>query len=251
MPAAAIRKLASPRFLLPLLLAAATTSCGSGGAPAVSGAVRTAINWPARSRAINALCSSLSLVVTFKGAAANGSDFAWTINRDGGAGAYSQEAATPGPVHYGSVQVLVNSFAQPDGQGAQTGSGAGTAQLKPGAGGAQLPDIQLATWITGIDVSTNVDVPPFTYVLLQTQLQNAASSLEGTGKGGPPGTTAFVVTPGSLFWRLISPTDGSVSLTPDGVILSNGTHGLATVVVTADGVSSPPSVIALETLPTS
>ncbi|MDE2126398.1 MAG: hypothetical protein KGJ62_07400 [Armatimonadetes bacterium] len=151
-------------------LAAATTSCGGGGAPAVAGAVRTTINWPQRSRAINALASSLSLVVTFKGAAANGGDFTWTINRAGGAGAYSQPAATPGPVHYGSVKVSVNSFAQPDGQGSQTGSGIGAVLLKPGAGGAQLPGIQLATAIEGISAGYAGVVPPFTYVLLQVQV---------------------------------------------------------------------------------
>ncbi|MDE2126399.1 MAG: hypothetical protein KGJ62_07405 [Armatimonadetes bacterium] len=39
-----------------------------------------------------------------------------------------------------------------------------------------------------------------------------------------------------------------MSLTPDGVIFSDGTHAVATVAVTADRVSSAPQGIALETL---
>ncbi|MDE2208073.1 MAG: hypothetical protein KGK12_15695, partial [Armatimonadetes bacterium] len=142
--------------------------------------------------------------------------------------------------------VSVNSFAQPDGQGSQTGSDSGTVLLKPGAGGAQLPGIQLPTAIQGISAGYAGVVPPFTYVLLQVQVTGPGAA-GGAVKSGTP-VHPFVVTPGSLFWRLISPTDGSVSLTPDGVIFSDGTHAIATVAVTADGVSSAPSGIALETL---
>src|SRR5439155_4286507 len=77
--------LRSPRSLIRLLsvsLIATTSGCGGGGGGTSTGPVNVSIHWGPRSRALNAPSSALSAKITLYGAALDGGDVTFVVNRD-------------------------------------------------------------------------------------------------------------------------------------------------------------------------
>src|SRR5437899_6563220 len=71
---------------LALVAAGLLAGCGGGsvgnGNPGTrTAAVKVSVNWAARSRALSGPSSALSAIITLKGAAQDGTDFSFTVNR--------------------------------------------------------------------------------------------------------------------------------------------------------------------------
>ena len=222
-------------LLLPLFAA----SCGSGGGPpATSGRITATIDWPARSRAIDATASALSLRITIPKGNLDGSDCVWNIDRDNNPQAHVMAVTSPSPVRFGSYVVTIDGLSLP-GAGAGSGNEAeiasGSASAVLGPGHASLPPISLASQVADVAVATTTaslsqaSPAPFSAVLLQFLCTDAAGN-------------TLVLTPGSAVWKLTSST-GFVTLAPDGVLQFGYVPFTATVTVTVDGVTSAPATI--------
>ena len=222
-------------LLLPLFAA----SCGSGGGPpATSGRITATVDWPARSRAISATASALSLQITLPKGNLDGSDFVWTIDRDNNPLAHVMTVTSAAAVRFGSYAVTILGMGLPSGY-LQPPLGGGlvasaTASVTISSGRTALPALALATEIGHVAVATT-----------QREIGDAAAySLDSSSAltftcRDHAGSAIDLVTPGSGIWALVSST-GFVQLSADGELLWGNAEATATVTVTVDGVKSAP-----------
>jgi probable HAF family extracellular repeat protein len=208
-------------------------SVGTGGSGTRMAAVKVSVNWAARSRALNGQSSALSVVITLRAAAQDGSDFSFTVNRAADPGAYVGGYTSTAAAVVGTWNMVVSFNALADGAGATVGRAA--AQITLNTDGSGIGEI--AT----IGTVSTVTIPDG-----QTVQVGQTKDLVFTAKDG----SGFIlpVTPGSAFLAIVS---GS-----DKIQLVNGlVKGLAvgnsTLTATIDGITSAAATVTVAAAPTS
>ncbi|MBC7528553.1 MAG: peptidylprolyl isomerase [Chthonomonadaceae bacterium] len=221
-------------FCLMSMLFAGCGGSGSGNNSSSNNgtAVAFGVNWAARSRAVDAPASALSLKATLRAASASGTDILLTVNRRDAPEAYSETVTFPTDAKQGIQNLTVIFYAQKDGMGAVVGTAA--ASVSVGGSGAS------------VGIFTNVGAIKTVQVVTgQSITVGQAKDLTVTAKDASGSILA--VSPGSIIYQIV--TGGSVVSLVNGQLkaLSAGT---ATVTATIDGVvSSPVSVQAVAPTP--
>jgi peptidylprolyl isomerase len=210
------------------LLGAIVAGCGSGGGvpkeTVATTPLRLQINWPARSRQANIVApgSAQSVVLTLKRTGTGETLVTFpTIDRQEGAGAYTQNYASPTGVLPGSVNLTARFLAEKNGQGAEvaqankafvldsTGNGAGAIVLQG--------KVQKAEIVAG-------------------QKVNVGEKLSLAVTARDSNNAAVALSRGSLSFSLVSGGD-VLGITPDGEVTGKAI-GSGTVRVTVDGITS-------------
>src|SRR5207248_494614 len=98
---------------------AAVAGCGGGGGSDSSAPVpvSVAIHWGARTRAMNAPSSALSVKITLLGAAGGGGDVVITVDRDPNPAEYTATAKSSVTARPGAWELHANFHAQRSGRG--------------------------------------------------------------------------------------------------------------------------------------
>jgi len=212
-------------------VAAGLAGCGGGGGDgSASNAVQTAtakidVQWGQRSRAVNAPSSALSAVITLTGAAADGTDVRWTVNRNAAPAAYQATYASPAPARVGPLDLLVQFFAESDGAGSAVATAASRVSLK--ADGTGISDVS-----TSGDIKS-VQITPGQVVRAGQQKLLLFSSLDAS-------SNVVAISPGSMFTSVV---DGQDHLTITDGQMTGVSAGTAMVVVTVDGHPSLPTAV--------
>src|SRR5258706_5481499 len=124
------------RMLLRSLLIAlpiALAGCGGGGSSSGTVPVSVAIHWGARTRGLNAPSSALSVKLTLLGAAPDGGDVSYVVDRDANPSEYT--AASPSNLvgRPGRWQLRAEFRALADGQGDVVGTAQADVLLRSGS----------------------------------------------------------------------------------------------------------------------
>lgn len=217
-----------------ILFALLLTGCGGGGGgggshgggggnpppPAIT-RVKFTIQWPERSRNLQALTSAQSVVVTLKNAAQDGSDFVWNINRPASSTATEQNYTSPNVAKVGTWELQVRLYANPNGAGALVGTaGANVTLASDGTGIGSLT-------VTG--TIQTVEVPAGQFVKLGEKKDLTFATRDASG-------ALVAVTPGSAQWQVVNGADRlrvSAGGQAEGLAI-----GLASVRATVDGKTS-------------
>jgi hypothetical protein len=197
-----------------------------GGAATVTRVIMNVV-WPERSRAVTALSSALSMVVTMPGANQDGSDFTWTVNRDTAIAGVATRYVSPTIVKVGTYPVGMKLFAEANGAGAQVGTAGGTAVMA--ADGSGIPDLVFDA------VVQTVEVPQDQNVARGAKKDLIFSAKDANGNIVPvsyPSAT-WQVTSGGDKLRI---TQGQAEYIADGE---------ATITATVDGKTSAPARVTL------
>lgn len=220
-----------------LLFTVALWGCGGGGGNSNGGSgsvgqnvnVNVAINWGARSRALDAPSSALSAVITLKNASPTGGDFAFTLNRDAAPAAYLKSYTSPNQAKVGTWDLQARFYAQPGGSGSVVGTSDATINLGTDGNG-------IGSFVTTGTVATVAVVPGQTVGFGQTQdLLFTAKDANGAN---------LVLTPGASTFQV---TGGGSNLQIDSTQHAKGVaKGIATVTVTVDGKTSDPVDVAVD-----
>lgn len=221
------RRLPCTLLITTMLLIAGCGGGGGGSQPTeTTTPVRMALNWPLRSRAVNAPASSLSAVFTLTGARSGGSDFVWVVNRGAQAAAYEQNVVTSDRARPGQWNFTARFFAERDGQGALVAQA--TMPVILAADGTGIPDLTPTGTVAQVEVT-----PDQSLAVGETRdLQFIARDSSGAVLALTPGAAFFTITNGA----------GLLQITPQGQ--GAGTlPGQAQVVATVDGVVSVPQNI--------
>jgi hypothetical protein len=216
------------------------TGCGGGGGgsnqggnpgpgPTPSPVTRVVLNvvWPERSRAVTALSSALSLVVTMPGANQDGTDFTWTINRDAATAGVATRYVSTTIAKVGTYPVGMKLFAEANGAGTQVGAAGGTAVLA--ADGSGIPDLVFDGVIQTVEVPQDQNVP-----------RGAKKDLIFSAKDANGNIVA--VTYPSATWQVTSGGDLLRFVQGQAEYIADGD---ATVTATVDGKTSAPARIVL------
>lgn len=199
---------------------------GGGNNPAMIQNAAFQITWPGRSRAPveHNLSSALSVMVTLKGADANGQDVTVAIDRDTSkVSGYTATYQVGRPIR-ASVSSLSATFF---GAAAEQGAAVGTATAAISATGSNL--VLASIVVQGAIKSVGV-ISPGTLTVGTQNRQFQFTSLDGGGN-------TVAVSAGSAIWTVV--TGGSfLTLTKDGIATAVA-NGTATVTATVDGISSP------------
>lgn len=215
------------------MLAAAlwVTGCGGGGGgsspppgPTVTRVVVN-VNWPNRSRNIEAPSSALSMVVTIKGAGEGGTDYSWTIDRDVATTATTKRYLSPGTIKPGAYDVTIKLYAQAGGTGAVVGTAG--AHVTIAADGTGLDALAVTGVVNTVEVPAGQSVPTG----VKTDLMFTAKDSTGA---------IVAVTPGSATWTITSGGDKLHFVNGQAEATGNGT---ATVTATVDGKTSAPATV--------
>lgn len=206
----------------------------------LSRALRVTINWPERSRAINAPSAALSAVVTLQGAGPTGTDISIVVNRTGPETAHSETYDRTVQVRNGTFPLQINYFAE-------TGGPSPTSPLVAEAFLQRinvLPDSSGIADITpggpanpGLDMDFNstiqsVEVDPGAPILVgeTRDLLFTARAADGS---------VIPISRGSLIFRAAAGSQTVLLLTDDGVA-TGVSPGTASVTATVNGITSPP-----------
>jgi hypothetical protein len=219
------------------LYALLLTGCGGGGGggnggggngggggnpppPAIT-RVKFTIQWPERSRNLQALSSTQSVVVTLKNAAQDGSDFVWNINRDANPAANQQNYTSPNVAKVGTWQLQVRLHADLNGTGALVGTaGANVTLAADGTGIGNL--------VVNGTIQT-VEVPAGQFVKVGEKKDLTFATRDASG-------ALVAVTPGSAKWEVVSGTDRLRVIA--GGQVEGLAIGLASIRATVDGKTS-------------
>jgi probable HAF family extracellular repeat protein len=151
--------------------------------------VKVTINWAARSRALSAPASALSAVITLKGAATNGGDFSFTVDRNPAPDAYSADYTSPSSARSGYWVLDVKFYAQAGGAGAVVGTaGAGVTIKSDGTGIGNIDTVGKVA---------SVSVPAGQKLKIGQKVDLVFSARDAQGN-------VLAVTPGSAFWQVMS-----------------------------------------------
>jgi len=198
---------------------------GGGGSASQSTTVQVTVDWAARSRGVGGPSSALSAKLTITGAALDGRDLNFTINRNAAPAAYSSTYTTTDKAKPGSWQVAVRFYAQADAGGALVGT-------------AQKTSV-IAADGTGIGtISTTGTVASVTIPAGQSLLVGETKDLSFTALDA--NNNAIALTPGAAFFLV---TTGATKAD----IVNGQVHGLLpgtpTVTASVDGHVSPAQTI--------
>src|SRR5262249_52823950 len=147
--------------------------------------------WPERSRVVGGLSSALSIAVTLKGAALDGSDVSVTVDRDANPAAHNTTYTASEPARVGSYEVHAAFHAAPGGGGDVVGRIDATVTMDEAG---NLPEL------TTLGVIKTVEVAPD-----QTLLVGEQRDLTFTTKDG--GGNLIAVTPGSALFTVANGAD--------------------------------------------
>jgi hypothetical protein len=207
--------------------------CGGGGGgtppppPTTLTRVIADVNWPERSRDINAMASALSIQIVLKGASETGSDFVWNIARGSTASAFKQKYTSTTTAKVGTWDYSAKFYTLAGGQGAVVGEAQGTATIAENGSG--FPDLSPGSRVSQVAVATNRNLS----IGLQKDIPFTATDATGN---------VIPVTAGSATWNILvgQTTLRFVSGKAEG--LANGT---ASVTATVDGKTSAPVLVSV------
>lgn len=211
------------------LLIVSVFGCGGGSGsspPAATRAnVQVRVNWSARSRALDAPSSALSLVITLSQPGQN-TAFTWTIDRDlTKPNAYSQTYVSERQAAVGSQTLTGVFYAQSEGLGDVVGRASATITL--GADGSGIPPLTAQQTITSVEVKPG-----------QSILVGQLKDLDFTARDS--GGNLVAVQTGSAFFTV---TDGTERLKIATGQAQGVSPGSAKVTATVDGVVSLPASV--------
>lgn len=223
--------------ILLLLCMLLLSGCGGGGsapapllpppdpgptnpAPTPAARAQITIYWGARSRNVNAPSSALSAVVTLQGAATQGGDISFTINRRTAPGAYSETYRSPVEARVGTWALSVVFHAGEYQNGAVVGRAATVVTIQ--ADGTGIGAINTVGTIVSVEMAANQSIG----VGEKKDLAFSAKNTNGEIIAVSPGSAFFTVAGGGERLRI---TDGK----GEGVA-----PGAARVAAAVDGVSS-------------
>jgi hypothetical protein len=170
-------------------------ACGGGGGGGGGGVqttpIQVTLHWDARSRAVTAPSSALSVVVTIANAAVGGTDFTFTINRNAAPAAYDQTYTSTGSARVGTWSVTARFYAQPDGGGDVVGIAQANVQIQSNGTG-------IGTILTtGTVISVTVGPGQSVLVGQTKDLLFTARDLSNNIVAVTPGSAFFTVTAGA------------------------------------------------------
>ncbi len=215
-------------FLVPSFVLFSAGCGGGGSSSSLSTPVTLDINWAARTRAVSAPASALSVVVSLSAPSTLPSETPVTlppVNRADDPAAYSQKYVSPIPAgRVGQARTLnVTFFAEKDGKGSivATASRALTVPI-----GGDLGDVDTVGTIA------SVSVPEGQSVAVGQSAQLTFSALDGIGNAlaVSPGSARFVVGEG-----VVAP---GFTLSPDGNIVGQAISSSVVTVSVDDKTSA-------------
>lgn len=180
--------------VLGCVLAAMLIGCGGGGGSSAPATTRATfdINWSARSRAVPALSSPLSAIVTLKQASSSGSDVTFTINRNAAPAAYNETITTPSEVRVGTETFRIEFHALADGGGDVVGIAETPVTIA--ANGSGIGSIAVNWKIVTVEIPAGQVIKAGERKDLQFQARDSTGTL-------------IAVTPGSVFWQITGGSD--------------------------------------------
>lgn len=231
----------SLKFIKTILLAICSmfvlVGCGGGGggnSQPAKAAPKVDIAWPERSRAVSAPSSALSARFLFHSLdAAAQADITYVGDRGANLAAHTETYPAPSAGQVGRYSLQATFYASPLGNGTVVGTAAATVRLQANGRLTQVDGAPLGA----IDFEGKVaslSLPPNQTLRVDESIALPAFASDAEGQ-------PVVLSEGSFTFSI---TDGeeNLSITPDGIV--TGLHvGSATVVVTADGLTSAPETV--------
>ena len=239
-------KFSRSRFvLLPVAVGLATLAgCGGGNSnysnlsSTASTPLKLTINWPARSRDVNAVSSAQSFIVSASSGEPNaGGPIDWPYaSRNGGAAAFSQAYVTPSNVRVGDRKINIRFYAQANGTGSVVGDATVNATIA--SDGTGVPTINVASKVASVVVTP------------QTVNYGNTTNVVYTAYDASTPAAVLALTVGSAFFAQTGGS-GAATLSADGSVttlpanntlapLPNGPLDNITLTATVDGVVSSP-----------
>jgi len=194
---------------------------GGGGGGSTTTRVVFDINWPDRSRSIDALSSALSGELILTGANADNSDFHYVFNRDAVLTAHSSHLVSSGLTRVGTWTASFKLYSQANATGAVVGSAGATVVLA--SDGTGLPALSLTGTIQSVTVATSQNVA------IGVKKDLVFSAKDGSG-------ATIAVSAGSATWQVV---DGGAFVRFTGGQAEGLALGDAHITATIDGKVSP------------
>lgn len=192
---------------------------------------RFTVLWNARSRALTAPSSALSVTLALANSAGDTLS-SQTVDRQADPASYTQTVDLPDGITIpaGRQHLTATFFAQPGGQGDVVGTISTDVAVAVDGSGVEQLNLTYSRIVATVDITTN-------------QTLNIGETRQLTFAARDAAGNLLAVTPGSAFWQVTS-GQNSLSVTTDGIAtgLSAGTAGVG---VTVDGVQSTPTVITI------
>jgi len=193
--------------------------CGGGGSNTpIPAGVSMQVNWPARSRTVDAPTSALSVVVTIHATSGHGQDVRIAADRNDNASAHIETYTGQLPSN-GNYTYTVNFYAGKAGAGAIVASGGGSATV---TGAFTLPAVSLEGKITSVAIPAGQMVHRGDTTELAVEAKDAQNNL-------------IALSPGSFTWSFEAGAD-HLSNTPTG--FRGESLGSSTLKVSVDGIAS-------------
>lgn len=211
------------------LLALGLFGCGGGGGTSSVGTpMKLTINWPERSRTVEAPSSALSCKVTLSDPISGDPVQTWTINRPENAAANVQTWTSPSGVPIGNYTLTVTFYTETNAGGVVIAEATTAIVLQTDGSGAGT--ITPESTIVSVEVTAG-----------QSVLVGEKKTLTFTAKDALDAVVA--VTPGSAVWAVTSGADKLQFIDGDAEGLVVGT---AQVTATVDGKTSAAMTIEVE-----
>ncbi len=211
------------------------SGCGGVDPLVPSTNVKLGIFWPQRStapltKATTGLSSAVSATVKLVGAAPDGSDFVFTVDRPGGTAAILQNYTSADRAKIGNRDLWIGFFAEPAGKGELVGEAVNQICLKLDG--------------TGIGEVTTVGTVTDVYVPSQTVNVGQTKSLVCiiNDKNG----RLMALLPGAVFWSVVENEEHLKFENAQAVGLK---HGFALVQATVDSVTSGAASVKIAVIP--
>ncbi len=229
-----MRRLLETRSPVGLVVALALSillpGCGGGGGAPQAAPISLTIDWPARTRDLNAPSSALSAVVTLEGARPGGGDFVWVIPRRSAPAAYSESYTSTSLATLGVHDVWVSFCALSDGTGSVVGVAVGSVDV---GSGMSLGNLTTEGTVAAVRLASGQTVDVGQTKDLAFSCRDKAGDLIVVS----PGAAALSIVSGSACLQALTgpavkglaPGSADVALTVDGV-----TSGQQTVAVASD-----------------
>jgi hypothetical protein len=195
---------------------------GGGGTPNVPATpISVSVHWPARTRALEAPPSALSVALILDDASPDGTDFTWVIDRGNDITDHTSTYTSPNAAKIGTAGLSVRFYAQPGGNGSVVATGSATVTI--------LGDGSGIGTVTINNVISTVSIPAAQTISLG---EVKDLSFETRESGG----AIIAVSPGSAQWAVTAGGD-KLRINPNGQA-EGLVPGTATVTVTVDGKTS-------------
>jgi probable HAF family extracellular repeat protein len=189
--------------------------------------VKLTIYWPERASKepakVTSPSSALSATVTLVGAATDGSDFVFTVNRPGGIAAVLQEYQSSGEIHVGTYELNIVFYSDENGTGSIVGTAADIVTIDDDGEG--IGEVTLQGTVSSVWVYANQLVDEGVSKTLNAVVRDQNANL-------------LAVSPGSIFWSVVYDRDGVPSLRFENGQAVGIKHGYVVVRATVDGVAS-------------